>query len=150
MYLNEAEEGGATRFNDLNFDKDQDNEDSNDIAEDREKKEIDVHPKKGRALIWPSVLNDDLHKMDSRTYHEARMVIKGVKYGANAWLHLRNVQEDPCNHDEYERIMEERALALEEDYYDEEEDEYYDEEEDFENRLQSDDNNDFLEEDEEE
>ena len=49
-----------------------------------------VLPKRGRALIWPSVLNDNPHQKDPRTDHEAMPVIKGVKYGANAWQHMRD------------------------------------------------------------
>lgn len=41
----------------------------------------------GRALVWPSVLNEDPNKSDSRMYHEARPVIKGIKYAANHWIH---------------------------------------------------------------
>ena len=39
----------------------------------------------GRALIWPSVQNDDVDKTDLRMYHEAKDVIKGTKYAANHW-----------------------------------------------------------------
>jgi hypothetical protein len=46
---------------------------------------ITVTPKQGRALLWPSVLNDRPHHQDERTYHEALPVDVGVKYGANAW-----------------------------------------------------------------
>jgi prolyl 4-hydroxylase len=52
--------------------------------------DIDVTPRAGRALLWPSILNDDLLKADYRTMHEARPVVDGVKYAANAWLHLRD------------------------------------------------------------
>lgn len=63
----DVEEGGETNFPQL------------DIA---------VKPKRGRALLWPSVMDDDLTKQDSRTYHEAKPVIKGLKLAANAWIHL--------------------------------------------------------------
>jgi len=49
-----------------------------------------VQAKRGRALLWPSVHNEDPHKKDFRTEHEALPVIKGIKYGANAWLHMRD------------------------------------------------------------
>ena len=39
----------------------------------------------GRALVWPSVMNDDPDATDSRMYHEAKAVIKGTKYAANHW-----------------------------------------------------------------
>lgn len=70
LYLADVEEGGGTRFNDLG---------------------IDIQPKKGTVLIWPNVLNEDPSSMDIMTHHEALPVLKGKKYGANAWLHLRDI-----------------------------------------------------------
>ena len=67
MYLNQPEEGGATRFNDLG---------------------IDVQPLAGRALIWPSMRADSPSLTDDRTRHEALAVQHGVKHGANLWIHL--------------------------------------------------------------
>jgi hypothetical protein len=32
-------------------------------------------------------------KKDDRTMHAALPVVKGIKYGANAWFHLRNFKE---------------------------------------------------------
>ena len=49
-----------------------------------------VEAKRGRALIWPSVLDNDPDKMDPLTKHQALPVIKGVKYGANSWIHQRD------------------------------------------------------------
>jgi len=72
MYLSDVEEGGATNFPRLG---------------------IKATPKVGRVILWPSVLDEDATKIDSRTYHEAQAVVKGVKYGANAWYHLYNFQE---------------------------------------------------------
>jgi len=69
LYLSDVEEGGETNFPTLN---------------------IAVKPKKGRALLWPSVLDSNLNRIDSRTRHEAKPVIKGIKYAANAWIHLFN------------------------------------------------------------
>ena len=65
LYLNDVEEGGETRLNALN---------------------IDVKPKKGMALIWPSVRNDDTTALEDWAWHEAQPVKKGQKFGANAWL----------------------------------------------------------------
>ena len=79
LYLNDVEEGGETTFTDLG---------------------IAVNPKKGRALIWPSVLNDDPDSSDSRTYHEAKAVVKGTKYAANHWIHqydFRNANVWGCS-----------------------------------------------------
>lgn len=60
LYLNDVEEGGGTSFPFL---------------------DITVQPKKGYALIWPSVLDEDPEKKDRRTEHEALPVLKGIKYG---------------------------------------------------------------------
>jgi prolyl 4-hydroxylase len=69
MYLNDVEEGGGTEFPFLN---------------------LTVTPKRGRAALWPSVLDEDPNKKDGRTNHQALPVIKGEKYGANAWIHQRD------------------------------------------------------------
>lgn len=69
VYLNDVTEGGGTRFTDL---------------------DITVEPRQGRALLWPSVLNDSPSAIDKRTHHEALPVIKGEKYGANGWYHERD------------------------------------------------------------
>ncbi len=85
LYLNDVEEGGATRLNDLTGD-------DGGIF-------FDVQPKKGRALIWPNVLDEDPSVMDHRTYHEALPVVRGKKFGANAWFHLRDYKTDKCDYD---------------------------------------------------
>jgi prolyl 4-hydroxylase len=69
LYLNDVEAGGATDFPHLG---------------------ITVAPKRGRVLIWPSVLNEDPDTKDPRTDHQALPVEKGIKFGANAWLHQRD------------------------------------------------------------
>jgi len=63
LYLNDLDEeaGGGTQFTNLGG--------------------LTVQPKRGRALLWPSVLDEDPHKKDVRTMHQAMPVIKGVKYG---------------------------------------------------------------------
>jgi hypothetical protein len=95
LYLNDVEAGGGTMFTGLN---------------------ITVMPKRGRALFWPSVLDDSPHDKDSRTNHQgtayiqpivliatfsfAFLILKisqffytalpveaGIKYGANGWYH---------------------------------------------------------------
>jgi prolyl 4-hydroxylase len=67
LYLSDVEEGGETSFPYL------------DIA---------VKPKRGRALLWPSVLDKNgLTEQDGRTHHQALPVIRGLKFAANAWLH---------------------------------------------------------------
>merc|ERR1719232_1219747 len=67
QYLSDVEEGGGTAFPKLG---------------------IEVLPRKGRVLLWPSVLSSNPLEKDYRTDHEALPVIKGLKYGANAWIHL--------------------------------------------------------------
>ena len=47
--------------------------------------DITVKPKKGKALLWPGVHNDNPMAIDDRTLHEAQPVIKGLKYAANTW-----------------------------------------------------------------
>lgn len=72
LYLNNVTEGGATYFNDL---------------------ELKSESVQGRALLWPSVKNDEPNEKDLRLHHEAQPVIQGVKYGANAWYHQRDFKE---------------------------------------------------------
>jgi prolyl 4-hydroxylase len=72
LYLNDVEAGGGTDF---------------------PKVGLTVMPKRGKAVIWPSVLDSDPNAKDDRTDHQALPVEKGIKYGANAWLHQRNFKE---------------------------------------------------------
>jgi len=63
LYLNDVENGGGTNFDQL---------------------DVTVMPKRGRALLWPSVLDSAPHEMDDRTTHQALPVGKdSLKYGAN-------------------------------------------------------------------
>jgi len=71
LYLSEVEEGGDTYFPHL---------------------DLSVRPKAGAALVWPSVRDESVFADDLRTEHEARPVLKGTKYAANFWVHLRNFQ----------------------------------------------------------
>jgi len=71
IYLNDVEQGGGTHFEELN---------------------VTVLPSRGRVLIWPNVYDNDPNKKDWRTIHEALPVEKGIKFGANAWFHLRDNQ----------------------------------------------------------
>lgn len=71
FYLNDVEEGGETQFTDM-------------------KPPLAVKPKRGSVIIWPSVKNEDPTQIEPLTAHEAMPVIKGIKYGANLWIHLRN------------------------------------------------------------
>jgi len=79
LYLSDVEEGGGTLFNNLN---------------------ITVQPKRGRALLWPSVKDDNLNVWEDKTHHEALPVISGEKFAANSWIHLRefkSVNEVGCS-----------------------------------------------------
>ena len=69
MYLNDVEEGGGTNFPNV---------------------DVTVTPRRGRAVMWPSVLDADPNAKDLRTDHQALPVVKGVKFGANAWIHQRD------------------------------------------------------------
>ena len=72
IYLNDVESGGETHFPKLN---------------------LTVTPKRGRAILWPSVLDEDPNAKDDRTDHEALPVLEGIKFGANAWLHQRDYED---------------------------------------------------------
>mmetsp|Transcript_37098 Transcript_37098/g.111127 ORF Transcript_37098/g.111127 Transcript_37098/m.111127 type:complete len:401 (-) Transcript_37098:231-1433(-) len=72
LYLNDEFEGGGTNFRFL--------------------WNTTMTPRKGRAVLWPNVVNDDPSKEDTRFDHSAMEVLSGTKYAANAWLHLRDFQ----------------------------------------------------------
>ena len=76
LYLNDVKAGGETKFDQLN---------------------ISVVPKRGRALLWPNVLNERPNEQDNRTTHQAFPVEQGVKYGANAWFHMRDFKISNAN-----------------------------------------------------
>lgn len=56
-----------------------------------------MEAKRGRVLLWPSVKDENPDEKDPRTDHQALPVIKGIKYGANAWLHLRDFKAPYAN-----------------------------------------------------
>lgn len=70
-YLNDGVEGGETNFPRLN---------------------VSVTPRRGRALLWPSVLDDDPTQRDDRTEHQSVAVRRGTKYASNYWLHMYDFQ----------------------------------------------------------
>lgn len=63
LYLSDVEAGGGTRFGDL------------------DEHCIEVQPKLGRGLLWPSVREDDVTSGEIRTIHEAAPVEAGIKCG---------------------------------------------------------------------
>ncbi|KAL3935770.1 MAG: hypothetical protein SGBAC_008783 [Bacillariaceae sp.] len=71
LYLSDVEDGGGTNFPDLG---------------------ITVNPKKGRALLWPSVYDSNPKKDDPRMRHQALPVKEGTKFAANSWIHLYDYQ----------------------------------------------------------
>jgi prolyl 4-hydroxylase len=73
LYLNEVEEGGGTEFPKLG---------------------LTVYPKRGRALIWPSVKDEDPDQPDPRTDHGALPVLKGVKYGKTVLSQTRRQERE--------------------------------------------------------
>jgi len=71
LYLSDVEAGGGTDFPDLG---------------------VTVTPKKGRAVLWPSVYNSEPINADMRMRHQALPVNAGLKFGANAWIHMFDYQ----------------------------------------------------------
>ena len=59
---------------------------------------LTVTPKLGRAILWPSILNDAPFEMDPLSNHQALPVLRNdtIKYGINAWIHQRDFQQ--ANH----------------------------------------------------
>ena len=79
LYLSDVEAGGGTNFPQL---------------------DLTVMPKKGRALLWPSVLNASPTQKDGRMMHQALDVEEGTKFAANGWIHMYDYvtpQAKGCN-----------------------------------------------------
>ena len=89
LYLSDVEEGGGTKFSELNTVGDNVGDES--ILGTGG--ELTIQPKMGRMVIWPSVVDSDPNLPDRRALHGAEAVVKGVKYGANAWIHQRSYKE---------------------------------------------------------
>ena len=73
LYFNDVEEGGETEFSRLD-------------------PPIKVTPKKGTALLWSNVKDDDPHTEDTRMWHQALTVVKGKKHAANLWINMRDTR----------------------------------------------------------
>eukprot|EP00934_Nitzschia_sp_Nitz4_P008287 Nitzschia sp. Nitz4//scaffold150_size53981//47623//49714//NITZ4_006687-RA/size53981-augustus-gene-0.35-mRNA-1//1//CDS//3329537101//8277//frame0 len=67
IYLSDVESGGGTDFPELG---------------------ITVLPKKGSAVLWPSIYDSNPKMKDDRTEHQALPVVTGTKFAANGWIHL--------------------------------------------------------------
>lgn len=78
LYLSDVVEGGETAFP---------------LLRDKSGGTLKVTPKQGAALIWPNVNDQNSLVQDYRTKHEAVPVTKGVKFAANAWIHLHNFRD---------------------------------------------------------
>jgi len=72
LYCSDVEEGGETSFPNIG---------------------IKVKPKLGRAVLWPSVLDLDVKKLDRRSFHSGLPVKKGKKLASNVWIHQRNFEK---------------------------------------------------------
>lgn len=127
LYLNDVEGGGGTHFTEMN---------------------MTVMPKKGRAVLWPSVLDEAPMAIDARTWHEALEVTAGNKYGANAWYHSRDFKGywKGCRFEEEDDDEEEEEFDNDEEL-DAGDTEEYDEEEEFDDDEEKEEEDDDHEED---
>mmetsp|Transcript_1794 Transcript_1794/g.3760 ORF Transcript_1794/g.3760 Transcript_1794/m.3760 type:complete len:114 (-) Transcript_1794:133-474(-) len=88
IYLSDVASGGETYFPRLNCSQESAASVAAAAGEGAPKcSGLRVSPKKGAALLWPSVLSQDPTAQDGRTNHEALPVVEGVKLAANAWIH---------------------------------------------------------------
>eukprot|EP00980_Cylindrotheca_fusiformis_P010985 scaffold2526_cov131-Cylindrotheca_fusiformis.AAC.1 len=107
LYLNDVKEGGATRMVDLDYQHDADETEGTSSPP----LPLDIVPRKGMALVWPNLNDEDLTTKEERTWHAALPVIHGMKYGANAWYRIRRFV-DECNATAFEAWkLEHRLLA---------------------------------------
>jgi prolyl 4-hydroxylase len=70
LYLSDVDEGGGTNFPKVKAGG------------------TKIAPKKGKAVLWPNVLDAYPMRKDMRTLHEALDVVEGVKFAVNAWFHM--------------------------------------------------------------
>lgn len=77
VYLDDVEDGGGTNFPQLN---------------------ITVQPKRGRALLWPNVLDEDPNAEEKRTQHQSLPVNKGVKRITTTYIYQRDFKKPYVRH----------------------------------------------------
>jgi len=69
LYLSDVQAGGGTHFPKL---------------------DLTIEPKRGRVVVWPSVLDGSPDEIDYSTVHEALAVEAGLKYSVNGWMHQKS------------------------------------------------------------
>jgi len=72
LFFSDVEEGGEIHFSEMDGD-------------------VRVHPKKGRVVLWNNMGDNDFGSLLNNAFHEAMPVLKGKKYGANQWFHMRDI-----------------------------------------------------------
>lgn len=72
MYLDDPPEGGETAFPEIG---------------------LTVQAKRGRAILWPSALDQNPRVKDTRTKHQALPVLRGGKHAVNIWYYQRDFWE---------------------------------------------------------
>ena len=93
MYLTTPEEGGETIFPNGKVPEDHNEAGWSDCA----KGKLGVHPRRGDAMFFYSLLPDG-HK-DPASLHGSCPVVKGVKYSATRWMHVHPFMKGPHRKD---------------------------------------------------
>lgn len=86
FFLNDENEGGEIRFNNLSRSGD-------DVP-------LDIQSKKVTALVWSNVQNDPMF-LEDRTLNQVLPVTKGEQYVVKMTFYLRSYDDDNCNYDAF-------------------------------------------------